>query len=91
VAFNDMNSTACILNVFSSDDPRTSFGLRREFQQFLSKLDACTVTGSGQSCTDPSYFDVEVRFRSESAGKRVIEALSADFSNRCTFDVDWLD
>lgn len=85
-----MTSTTCILNGFSSNGLPKAFELRREVQQFLAKLRGCTITGGGQSCSDPSCFDIHVEFRSQSAAKRIIGALAAKFAPRCTFDVDWM-
>jgi len=85
-----MNSIACTLNVFSADDLRTSFNLRRDMQGFLSKFGGCIVVGTGQSYSDPSYFDVELRFQLESNAQKVVRALTDKFSTRCAIDIDWI-
>ena len=84
-----MISTVCILNVFS---PSVAVGadLRNDITDFLENQRECRVQGSGRSCMEPHYFDIEVAFDSEKEANVILRQLQSTFSDRCGLDIDWI-
>ena len=84
-----MNAVSCVVEVFNISSNVNSFTLRSEIEDFLIARKA-KLLGSGRSCTVPSYSDVEVRFRLETTGERIVGELRDAFSGRCEISVDWI-
>lgn len=84
-----MISTVCILNIFSPEVSALT-NLRSEINDFLAQRKQCSILGSGLSCTELGYFDVEVGFYSEKSAAVIIRELMSSFANRCDLDIDWM-
>ena len=85
-----MTSTVCILNVFLSEVTRAPTNLRSEINDFLAEQKQCSILGSGGSCTELGYFDLEIGFDSEKSAALIVRELKSSFANRCDLDVDWI-
>ena len=85
-----MISTVCILNVFSPEVAVAPTNLRSEINDFLAQRNQCTILGSGCSCMEPSYFDVEVAFDSEKSAAVIVRELKSSLASRCDLDIDWI-
>jgi hypothetical protein len=85
-----MTSTVCVLNFFSPEETSRSTDLRSEINAFLSERDQCRILGSGRSCMEPAYFDVEIAFGSERGAGMIVRDLKSTFASRCDLDIDWI-
>lgn len=85
-----MTSIVCILNVFSPDVTVALTNLRIEINDFLAERKQCSILGSGFSCTESGYFDVEIGFDSEKSAALIVRELKSSFANRCDLDLDWI-
>ena len=65
-----------------------AYRLRSDIRAFLKRRGDCTLMGSGISCVDPSYSDLDVRFRSSAIARSSITALRAAYCDRCEIEVN---
>ncbi len=84
-----MSMALCVINIFKIKGGVSTFVLRRDIEEFLIKRKG-EIQGSGRSCMDFSYSDIEVKFRSENTAHRAIKELEDAFSEVCEIDVEWL-
>jgi hypothetical protein len=64
-----------------------AYQLRSDIQSFLDKRGGCKLVSGGMSCIDPSYTDLEVRFKSQATARSSIAALRTAYSDRCDVEV----
>ena len=83
-----MNAVTCIVGIFNNSSDVNSFTLRQEVEEFLVARKG-KLLGAGRSCMVDSYSDIEVKFRSEKTGERVVGELMAAFLGRCEISVEW--
>lgn len=73
--------------VLSSKREFGAYQLRSDIQSFLDKRGGCKVVSGGINCIDPSYTDLEVRFKSQATAHSSIADLRAAYSDRCDIEV----
>jgi hypothetical protein len=73
--------------MLSSRSELRAYQLRSEIESFLDRRRGCEVVGGGISCVDPSFADLDVRFKSAAAARSSIAALRAVYSDRCDIEL----
>ena len=73
--------------ILCSTRESAAYQLRSDIQSFLNKRGGCKVVSGGITCADPSYADLEVRFKSQATARSSITALRAAYSDRCDIEV----
>lgn len=73
--------------MLSSKRERGAYQLRSDIESFLDRRRGCEVVGGGLSCVDPSFADIDVRFKSAVIARSSIAALRAAYYDRCHIEV----
>jgi hypothetical protein len=73
--------------VLSSKRELSAYQLRSDIESFLDRRRDCEVVGGGISCVDPSFTDLDVRFKSAATARSSIATLRATYADRCDFEV----